>query len=163
MTSITMSISLFTAKTAYNSSFDTIYKIDKLTPVGATMYLRFVTLTPDEESRKKQGLFFSVQRLLDDGEFDRYEIEAVKQILNWFNDKMKVPPLLKRDGNNRCIAWFKPEAEQAIKLMWEMYYLLQAKGIPVEVLKDDDVGEIHYEDDWQVIAQPYRHNRKRHY
>ncbi len=44
--------------------------------------------------------------------------------------------------------------------MWELYYLLQAKGIAVEVMKKERVGEIKYEDNWQIVAQPLRHNRK---
>lgn len=124
------------------------------------MYLRFVTATQDEDSRKKQGLFHSANRLKQEGELDRYESEVVERIFRWFNDNVKVPWLLKAPGNNRCLSWFKPEAKQALHLMWEMYYLLQSKGVSVEVLKENDIGEIKYEDEVQVVAQPYRHNRK---
>ncbi len=127
------------------------------------MYLRFVTLSKDKDSRQKEGLIIAAGRLIDEGELDRFELEMVKRIIDWFNEKMKVPSLLKDPGNNRCVAWFKSEAKEPLNMMWELYYLLQSKGIPVEVMKESDVGEIRYEDEWQIVAQGHRHNRKRHY
>jgi hypothetical protein len=127
------------------------------------MYKRFVTLKNDEDSRKKQGLFMATRELRDEGELDRYELETANQIFEWFNENVDVPSFQKKDGCNRCISWFKPEAKEALEKMWELYHLLQSKGVAVEVLKSDDVGEIHYKDKHQIIAQPYRHNRKRHY
>lgn len=124
------------------------------------MYLRFVTLGKDVDSKKKQGLITYVYDLRDEGELDRYELEAVNRIIDWFKEHVKIPPILKRNDSNRCISWFKPEAEQPIKYMWELYYMLQAKGVAVEVLKEEKIGNIKYEDEWQVVAQPLRHNRK---
>ncbi len=125
------------------------------------MYLRFVTLAQDEHSRKKQGLFISTYSLKEEGEFDGYELETVERIFDWFNYYLKSPSFLKETGNNRCIAWFKPEVRVPLRYMWELYYLLQSKGVAVELLKARDVGHVRYEDEWQIIAQPYRHNRKR--
>ena len=79
------------------------------------MYLRFVTLTQDKYSRQKQGLFVSTGSLKEEGEFDRYELEAVDRILGWFDCYLKSPSLLKEAGNNRCIAWFKPEARLPLR------------------------------------------------
>ena len=124
------------------------------------MYLRFVTLRKDKDSKHKQGLVTYAYDLREEDELDQYELESVNRIIDWFKKNLKIPPILKRDDSNRCIAWFKPEAEEPLKLMWELYYLLQSKGVPVEVLKKNSVGEIKYEDQWQVIAQPIRHNRK---
>lgn len=125
------------------------------------MYLRFVVLNKNKESKQKQGLITLSYDLRDEGELDRYELTTVNRIINWFKENLKSPPILKKDGNNRCIAWFKSEAKEPIELMWELYHLIQSKGIPVEIIKKDEIGEIKYEDEWQVIAQPLKHNRKR--
>lgn len=127
------------------------------------MYIRFVTLKLDKDSKNKQGLFMAAEELNEDGELGRYEKNSVNNIISWFNENIEAPSLLSDSGNNRCIAWFKPEAKKSLNLMWELYHILQSKGIAVEVLKSDDIGEIRYEDEHQVIAQPHRHNRKRHY
>ena len=104
----------------------------------------------------------TAQELRERGEFDRYELEAVTRIIEWFNENIKVPSILKKKGYNRCISWFKPESKTSLELMWELYHLLQSKGVSVEVLKNDEIGEILYEDEHQVVAQPWRHNRKVH-
>lgn len=127
------------------------------------MYIRFVTLINDEDSKKKQGLFMATRELRDAGELDRYELETANKIFEWFNENVAAPSFLKEDGYNRCISWFKPDAKEALEKMWELYHLLQSKGVAVEVLKSDDIGEIHYDDRHQIIAQPHRYNRKRHY
>jgi hypothetical protein len=124
------------------------------------MYLRFVTLNKDRDSKQKQGLITTAYDLRDEGELDRYELESVNRIINWFKANLTIPPILKREDSNRCIAWFKSDAKEPLDLMWELYHLLQSKGIPVEVLKQNEIGDIRYEDEWQVIAQPLRHNRK---
>ena len=124
------------------------------------MYLRFVTLGKDTDSKHKKGLITYAYDLRDDGELDRYELETINRIIDWFKENVKIPPILNRADSNRCLSWFKSEAEQPIKYMWELYYLLQSKGVAVEVLKEEIIGEIKYEDKWQVIAQPLRHNRK---
>lgn len=105
----------------------------------------------------------ATRALRDDGELDRYELESANKIFDWFNKNINAPGFLKLGGNNRCLSWFKPEAKEALEKMWELYHLLQSKGVAVEVLKSNDIGEIRYEDSYQVIAQPHRHNRKRHY
>ena len=124
------------------------------------MYLRFIGLNKDSDSKQKQGLITIAYDLRDEGEFDQFELDSVNRIINWFKDNLKVPPLLERQDSNRCIAWFKSEAEEPLKQIWELYYLLQNKGVAVEVLKEKNIGDIRYEDEWQVIAQPNRHNRK---
>lgn len=124
------------------------------------MYLRFVTLNEDSRSRKKSGLIIAAIELREEGELDRYELATVNRIIDWFNEHLKVPSMLKRDDSNRCISWFKPDAHEPIEMMWELYYLFQTKGISVEVLKENSIGEVRYEDEWQVVSQPVRHNRK---
>ena len=122
------------------------------------MYLRFVGLNVDRASKYKQGLFTLAYDLKYKGEFDRYELDATSRILGWFENNLKIPAILKERDSNRCIAWFKPEAKEPIRQMWELYYLLQHKGLSVEVLKSIEIGRIKYKDEWQVIAQPNKQN-----
>ena len=124
------------------------------------MYLRFVTLNKHDASKSKQGLITYAYELRDEYELDSYELEAVNRIIDWFKKHLKIPSILDRDDSNRCISWFKTDAKEPLEMMWELYYLFQSKGISVEILKQKEIGEIKYEDDWQVVAQPVRHNRK---
>jgi len=124
------------------------------------MYLRFVILNKHKSSKSKQGLITAAYDLRDEYELDRYELEAVNRIIDWFKKYLQIPSILERDDSNRCISWFKTDAKEPIEMMWELYYLFQSKGISVEILKKKEIGEIKYEDEWQVVAQPDRHNRK---
>jgi len=116
------------------------------------MYLRFVTTRVDEDSHKPQGVFVASYALLDSGDLARDEWKHVREILDWFNDNLPHPP--KNFTAGRAIFWFKSSAEKSIEYVWELVHLLRHHGHYVEVHKCRRLGNILYEDKFQVAAFP---------
>ena len=116
------------------------------------MYLRFVTTRIDNNSHKPQGVFVASHRLLDSGDLSPEEWTHVREILNWFNGNLPTPP--KSFTTGRAIFWFKSSTQESIRNIWELVHLLQHHGHYVEVHKCRRLGNILWEDKFQVAAFP---------
>jgi hypothetical protein len=116
------------------------------------MYLRFVTTRIDEDSHKPQGVFVASYSLLDSGELTKEEWKRVRGILDWFNDNLPHPP--KNFTTGRAIFWFKSSSNASIRKVWELVHLLREHARYVEVHKCRRLGNILYEDTFQVAAFP---------
>ena len=59
----------------------------------------------------------------------------------------------------RGIAWFRDSAAECILRMHRIKDVLEKHGHQVNVLRETRVGYIVYEDDFQVIAEPFSETR----
>jgi hypothetical protein len=57
------------------------------------------------------------------------------------------------------VCWFKSSATQHIGRIHEMVYILEQHNVYVRVLKTDRPGYIVYEDEHQVVAEPFANLR----
>ena len=121
------------------------------------MFLRFVITQIDEDSHKPQGLFVAAHELLDSGELPSAERHHLREVLIWFNKNLPSP---RYEFASRRIFWFKSSAHDCIKRMWELTHLLRYHGYLVEVEKCRELGNIVYEDNYQVAAYPSENDRK---
>ena len=124
------------------------------------MYLRFVIRRQHSQSRAPTGVFVVAAELQDSCELEAYQREQLSELLAWFNEHIRVPSRLSEPTQNRVLSWFKPDAQEAVERMWELASILRDAGVPVELLKSSDPGVILEEDEHQILAQPYRVNRK---
>ena len=118
----------------------------------AAMYLRFVTTRIDEDSHKARGVFVAGSSLMDSGDRSRDERLRIREILVWFHKNLPTPP--NKFSAGRAIFWFKSSAEEAIKQIWDLVFALRQHGYYVEVHKCRRLGNILYEDKFQVAAFP---------
>lgn len=119
------------------------------------MFLRFVTTRVDEDSRRPEGLFTAAYELRDSQTLDPDERKRMDEILIWFNQHLPAPP--KKFSAGRAIFWFKStggKAQECIEQMWDLVHLIREHDYHVEVLKCRTLGNICYEDDFQVAAYP---------
>ncbi len=86
------------------------------------MYPRFVTARIHKDSHKQQGVFAAAYALLDSGELTRDEWNHVREMLNWFNANLASPP--KNFKSPRAIFWFKSSAQENIRKILEILFLL---------------------------------------
>ena len=125
------------------------------------MYVRFVVSDIDENSGRETGVFHAIYNLRDQGELHPYEEPEVERIRKWFNQNLKTPdrftsakpPYYRKQ--KRAISWFKDSALEHIARMREFVLIPQNHGICVEMLKSDRVGYVVYEDDHQIVAEPF--------
>jgi hypothetical protein len=121
--------------------------------------IRFSTLATDSDSGRAGGVLVAAHTLRDDGDLSLQEHEDLRIALAWFNDHLPVPRALRDPAHRRAISWFKPAADEAIRRMWQLKTLLDLHGHHVDVLRTSDPGTVVYQDDWQVIAKPYKGQR----
>ena len=120
------------------------------------MYLRFVTTRIDKDSHKPEGVFAASYKLLDSGDLTKDEWQHIREILNWFNANLPTPP--KHFDADRAIFWFKSSAEESIQKIWELVYVLRHHGHHVEIHKCRALGNVLWEDKFQVAAFPSKHD-----
>ena len=116
------------------------------------MFLGFTITHIDQDSRRPKGVFSAAYSLLDSGDLDPVDWKALRELLDWFKENLPSPP----DSfyASRAIFWFKSSARESISSIWEVVFLLKAHGYHIEVLKCPRLGNISYEDGFQVAAYP---------
>ncbi len=122
-------------------------------------YIRFVTEQLDPDSGRHQGLFQAAFALRQRGAFSETEEAHLKEIREWFNEHLEKPTAFSRAKRphavNRAISWFKDTATEHIKRMYEFAAVLEMHDVTVKVVKTPRPGYVVYEDDFQVVAEPY--------
>jgi hypothetical protein len=126
------------------------------------MFIRFVSGELDPDARVLAGLFHSLDQLQWSDEVPKYELEALRQIENWFDENLASIPdyLLDYRRSYEAVCWFKPTALRHLEHAWEMVQILERNDVLVWQIKAREVGDIYYEDDAQVFARPTRAVRR---
>ena len=102
------------------------------------------------------GVFQAAVMLRDDGGLEPFEEDWLERELSWLRMHLPSPDCLRREGNERAVCWFKPDAHRPIEKVRGIVALLETKDIPVEMVKTASAGTVVYEDKWQVVAKPGR-------
>lgn len=129
------------------------------------MYLRFVVEQIDERTGKYAGLFTLAYHLRDQNRFTYQEEEQVQDLIDWFKANLPIPDRFSRNRNGSHkntygLSWFKPESTEAINRMWQLKAMIENHGFNIEVIKTDRPGYVVYEDEHQVVAEPFNGQRK---
>jgi hypothetical protein len=125
------------------------------------MFLRFVVADIDEDSGKELGVFQAVYNLRDDGKLYEHEEEHLASVRKWFNEHLEKPtrftaskpPYYRKP--KKAISWFKDSALEHLAYIRDMVAILHNHGISVRMLKTDRVGYVVYEDEYQIVAEPF--------
>ena len=124
-------------------------------------YLRFVVGEVDPDSGRELGVFHAVLGLRENGELDPHEEEQHDRIRKWFNDHLEKPtrftaskpPFYRK--KKKAISWFKDTAQEHLARMRLLVAILQNHGVSVRMLKTERVGYVVYEDEYQIVAEPF--------
>jgi len=124
-------------------------------------YLRFVVADIDEDSGKELGVFHAVLRLREEGKLHPHEEELHDLTRQWFNANLEKPtrftaskpPFYRKP--NKAISWFKDTAKDHLGHIRDLVGILHSHGISVQTLKTDRVGYVVYEDEFQIVAEPF--------
>jgi hypothetical protein len=124
--------------------------------------LRFVLAQRDPDSGVESGPFEAAHRLRDSGDAEAADRDTLADHLRWFADNLDTPTRFNRTTSKgfyrrktRGIAWFKDTATEHVARMHEISAILQRYGQPVSLLSKAKVGYVVYEDEFQVIAEPF--------
>ena len=111
-------------------------------------------------------MFGPAYRLRDDSALGEAERQTLAETLAWFEKNLKTPERFNRTRskghyrrNTKGIAWFRDTASECISLMHVLKRILESHGLAVVVISETHVGYVVYEDEFQVVAEPFADTR----
>jgi hypothetical protein len=121
------------------------------------MFIRFVSSDIDRRSQVSAGLFCAAAQLRWTEWLPEYEFDALVELRDWFDTHLESPfhHLSRADRYERAVCWFKPTARQHLARAWELITILERNDILIWTIKSRRTGYVHYEDDAQVLAEPF--------
>jgi hypothetical protein len=129
------------------------------------MYLRFVVREINQESERELGVFHALGNLRDEEKLSTHEREQHDSIVQWFREHSEEPtrftaskpPFYRK--KNKAISWFKDTAHEHLCRARELVVILEHHGISVRMSKANRVGYVVYEDEFQIVAEPFADTR----
>ncbi|MDA7965840.1 hypothetical protein [Ruegeria sp.] len=110
----------------------------------------------------REGFFCAAYELRDAVDLDEFTYNRLEDLLDWFRQNLDVPTRFNRTSSKgafrrdtKGLSWFKPDAKATLDRAFELKALLEDHGHPIEILRTVRIGYITYEDDNQVIAEPF--------
>lgn len=126
------------------------------------MFLRFVVEAVDEDSLVRQGVVQAAHGLKDDLAVLEADRQVLDRALRWLDDHLPLPTRFNRTTSKGYyrrrtvgISWLKDTARDHLGRMRELSQVLERYGQHVSVLKDARPGYVVYEDEFQVVAEPF--------
>jgi hypothetical protein len=128
------------------------------------MFVRYVVSRIDGRSNSQQGLIHAAESLRAKGMLADSEDSAVREVFGWLNAHLPHPQRFSRSAKphacTKALSWFKDTASDCIARMEELASVLIEHGYSVERLTIERPGYVVYEDQFQVVAEPFRSRGK---
>jgi hypothetical protein len=125
-------------------------------------FLRFALATRHPDSGVEDGLFRTAYALRDGTDLDPDGRRSLEAVLSWFEENLRTPKRFNRTKsrgayrrNSRGIAWFRDTAHEHLAKMHQLRHILEEHGYAVELIREDRLGYVVYEDAVQVVAEPF--------
>jgi hypothetical protein len=116
----------------------------------------------------EQGVFPLAHQLRDDPSVSNENRALLTDHLSWFAKHLPEPKRFNRSTSKgfyrrttKGIAWFCDSAAECLARMHAVKGILEAEGYVVHMITEERVGYLVYEDDLQVIAEPFADTRTR--
>jgi hypothetical protein len=118
------------------------------------LFIRFVVGGDAEHHRSLTGIITEARLLRDRGGLNQNQISWLEEVYAWFNTT--VPPFSSSSWPRDAVTWFKDDAVEAIRKMWELASLLKEHGVPVRMLRSTNSGKILYQDAHQIVVEEWK-------
>ncbi|MBP3609241.1 MAG: hypothetical protein J6J42_02775 [Lachnospiraceae bacterium] len=100
-----------------------------------------------------KGIFAMCWRMIYDGVMEEQDAELFKKINAWFEENLPNPPVC-QTGDQAVITYFKTEStKEMLRQIEPAMWLLEKYCHPYDVVYTNFVGEIVYEDEFQVAVK----------
>jgi hypothetical protein len=149
-------LSCIPGRLAFVETEDEHFILERHDPLERREYVRFVIGRKDEDSNVEQGIFQAAGQALEWQDVTGSDADELKELRAWFNENLEKPTSFGRDTLRLGICWFKTGATEHISRIWRMVQILERNGIYVKKIRTDKPGYVIYEDEWQLVAEPFR-------
>lgn len=141
---------------AFVETEDERFILERHDPLERHEYVRFVVGRKDEDSHVEQGIFQAAERALEWQNITGPDADELNELRVWFSKNLEKPTSFGHGKLRSGICWFKTGANEHIARMWEMVRILERNGVYVKKIRTDKPGYLIYEDEWQIVAEPFR-------
>lgn len=128
----------------------------------AMAFIRFVLSNKHPDSGVESGMFASAKILRENADVSETDRQSLQEILIWFSTHLVVPTRFNRTRskghyrrNTQGIAWFRDTAKDHLARMHQLKALFEKHGHNVTMIREARVGYVVYEDEFQVVAEPF--------
>jgi len=149
-------LSCIPGRLAFVETEDERFILERHDALEKREYVRFVIDRKDEESHVEQGIFQAAAAALEWHNITGSDADELCELRAWFNQNLEKPTSFGRDTLRLGICWFKTGATEHISRIWEMVRILERNGVYVKKIRTDRPGYMIYEDEWQLVAEPFR-------
>lgn len=106
------------------------------------------------------GLFRALGDLRAHGMLTPEEDTKAGEAFAWFAANLPIPARLARSlkpgAHNNAISWYRPTAREHIRRTRELAPILHGHGFLTRMITTSVVGQVVYQDKYQVVGVPYR-------
>lgn len=149
-------LSCIPGQLAFVETEDERFILERHGPLEKREYIRFVVGRKDEDSHVEQGIFQAAALALEREKITGMDAAELQELRWWFSENLEKPTSFGRGRLDRGICWFKVAAAEHISRIWQMVRILERHGIYVKKIRTDKPGYIVFEDEWQLVAEPFR-------
>jgi hypothetical protein len=121
------------------------------------MFVRFVVGHEHESHRVLTGIITEARILRDRGVLEPYAAAWLEEAYEWLNANLPCPPFSSSGWPRDVVTWFKDDAGESIRKLWEITSMLKEHGVPVRLLRSKNPGKVLYEDPFQVVVEEWKH------
>ncbi|MEO9517334.1 MAG: hypothetical protein ABJG55_16590 [Paracoccaceae bacterium] len=125
-------------------------------------FIRIVRQEPILGVGYRAGFLDAAYDLVYDETTPNKTYRELMTVLYWFSDNLERPSKFNRSSqkgahlkNTKGLSWFKPTAADHIAKAFELRRVLDDIGIFTSVLRTNRIGYVVYEDEFQVVAEPF--------
>lgn len=129
-------------------------------------FLRFVVSSRHPDSGVEDGIFGVAYSLRDNPEIHLDDREQLRADLAWFEKNLPAPTRFNSTTSKghyrrvtKGITWFRDTASDCIARMHQMKSVLESNGHRVTMVQENRIGYVVYEDELQVVAEPFSETR----
>jgi hypothetical protein len=119
-------------------------------------------LTQNLNTGLPNGLFVAAYDLIRGNELPNHHRENLSELIDWFRKNLKRPSKFNSSSskgadrrNTKGVSWYKDTSLEHIEKMREISAILRDLGLTVNERATIRPGYIVYEDDFQVVAEPF--------
>jgi len=149
-------LSCIPGRLAFVETEDERFILERHDPLEKREYVRFVIGRKNEDSNVEQGIFQAAALALEWQNITGSDADELNELRAWFSENLEKPTSFGRDKLRLGICWFKTDAADLISRIWEMVRILEHNGTYVKKIRTDKPGYVIYEDEWQLVAEPFR-------
>ena len=154
-------LSCIPGRLAFVETEDERFILERHDPLENREYVRFVIGHKGEESHVERGIFQAAAQALEWQNIRGSDADELNELQAWFGENLEKPTSFGRDELRLGICWFKTGSTEHISRIWEMVRILERNGIYVKKIRTDKPGYVIYEDEWQLVAEPFPKGTKR--